>query len=84
LLERRGLEVTFAVLFDRPTPLEGETGMRDWVRMFGGHFLNRLPADRREEFFRLVEEEVRPVLRNDEGWFADYRRLRVVAHHSTT
>ncbi len=80
LLERHGLEVTFAVLFDRPTPLEGETGLRDWVRMFGGHFLNRAPADRREEFLRLVEEEVRPVLRNDAGWFADYRRLRIVAH----
>jgi trans-aconitate methyltransferase len=79
LLECAGLEVTFAVLFDRPTPLEGEAGMRHWVEMFGGHFLGRVPPARRDEFLRRVEELVRPVLYRDGGWFADYRRLRVVA-----
>src|SRR5439155_15097016 len=34
LLEAGGLEVTFATLFDRPTPLQGEEGMRQWVAMF--------------------------------------------------
>ena len=37
LLERHGLEVTYAFLFDRPTPLEdGERGLRTWLEMFGG------------------------------------------------
>ena len=36
MLECRGLAVTFAVLFDRPTPLEGgERGLRNWLDMFG-------------------------------------------------
>ena len=36
MLESRGLQVTFAVLFDRPTPLEGgERGLRNWLEMFG-------------------------------------------------
>jgi trans-aconitate methyltransferase len=79
LLEKQGLEVAFASLFDRPTPLEGEAGMRHWIEMFGGPFLSRVPQDRREDFFRNVENELRPVLHRDGVWFADYRRLRVVA-----
>jgi trans-aconitate 2-methyltransferase len=79
LLERGGLEVTFATLFDRPTPLEGPAGLRDWVRMFAGDFLQGIAPERREELLRLVEEEARPTLYREGGWFADYRRLRVVA-----
>src|SRR5204862_8105531 len=30
LLEAAGLEVRLAALFDRPTPLEGAGGLRDW------------------------------------------------------
>jgi trans-aconitate methyltransferase len=79
LLERGGMEATFAMLFDRPTPLEGEAGMHHWVEMFGNSFLERIPPARREEFVRRVEEAVRPELYRDGKWFADYRRLRVVA-----
>jgi trans-aconitate 2-methyltransferase len=79
LLEKAGLELRFAILFDRPTALDGEAGMRNWVTMFGGHCLREIPAEQQESFFRLVEAELRPVLRQDDAWFADYRRLRVVA-----
>jgi trans-aconitate methyltransferase len=79
LLEAGGLEVTFAVLFDRPTPLQGDEGMRHWVAMFAGGLLDAVPADRREAFLTLVESRLRPTLYRDGGWFADYRRLRVVA-----
>ncbi len=79
LLEQHGLEVTFATLFDRPTPLEGETGLRDWLRMFGGAFLDAMPVDRRDAFIDRVEQLARPTLYGESGWFADYRRLRVVA-----
>lgn len=79
LLERAGLEVTFAALFDRPTPLEGADGLRRWIEMFGGRFLERVPAERREAFFLGVEAALRPSLWRDGVWLADYRRLRVVA-----
>jgi trans-aconitate 2-methyltransferase len=79
LLEAGGLEVTFAVLFDRPTPLEGTDGMRNWVAMFAGGLLDAVPADRREAFLALVDSQLRPSLYRDGDWFADYRRLRVVA-----
>jgi trans-aconitate methyltransferase len=79
LLEQGGLEVTFATLFDRPTPLDGEDGMRNWIAMFANDLLARVPEDRREGFLRIAEERLRPVLHRDGTWLADYRRLRVVA-----
>src|SRR5262249_33795033 len=79
LLESAGLEVTYAALFDRPTLLEGEEGLRSWVRMFARTILDALGPAKQEEFLRAVEEAARPVLYRDGSWVADYRRLRVVA-----
>jgi trans-aconitate methyltransferase len=79
-LERRGFDVTLAMLFDRPTPLEGAGGLRDWVRMFGAVFLDAVkPADH-ERLFDLIEQRLRPTLWRDGRWHADYRRLRVLAY----
>ncbi len=79
LLERAGLEVTQAVLFDRPTSLEGEEGLRRWAEMFARDLVARVPAAGRERFFRRAEDAARPALHRDGTWFADYRRLRVSA-----
>lgn len=79
LLERGGLEVTYAVLFDRPTPLEGPQGLRQWVTMFAGAALGCVPAVEQESFLDRIEERLRPELFHDGTWYADYRRLRVVA-----
>ena len=84
LLEAAGLEVRFAVLFDRPTPLEGPNGLRDWVAMFAAAVLENVPVARRDEFLKEVENAARPDLFRDGGWFADYRRLRVVAVRDLT
>lgn len=80
LLERHGLEVTQAVLFDRPTPLEdAERGLRTWMKMFGGAILKHVIAEEREPFLRQVEREAKPALFRDAQWVMDYRRLRVAA-----
>jgi trans-aconitate methyltransferase len=79
LLEQHGLEVTQAALIDRPTPLEGDEGLRNWVRMFGSHWLNRIPENRQNEFFQHIEDSARSTLLRESIWHADYRRLRVVA-----
>ena len=71
VLERHGLEVRDAALFDRPTPLEGgENGLREWLATFRPD--NARPIED-------VEKELRPLLFRDGRWVADYRRLRVVA-----
>lgn len=80
LLEKHGLEVTYALLFDRPTPLEdGERGLQNWLGMFGGAFLDKLTAKQREQAIAAVEEQARPTLFHDGHWVMDYRRLRVEA-----
>jgi trans-aconitate methyltransferase len=80
LLEHHGLEVNQAALIDRPTPLEGEDGLRNWVSMFGDHWLSRVPKEQHDDFFEWTEHIARPALYRDVVWYADYRRLRVVAH----
>ncbi|MSP12055.1 MAG: methyltransferase domain-containing protein [Chloroflexi bacterium] len=80
LVEGHGLSVTFATLFDRPTPVEdGAAGMQHWLEMFGQSFLAAMPPDRRMDCIHLVEELLRPVLFQDDTWIVDYRRLRIVA-----
>ncbi len=80
LLESQGLEVRYAVLFDRPTPLEGgENGLRDWLQMFLGRVTQKLPADAGAKFIERLEERLRPELFREGTWVMDYRRLRVVA-----
>jgi trans-aconitate 2-methyltransferase len=79
LLEDAGLETTFATLFDRPTPLQGPEGMRDWIKMFCGAYLSRVSDEQQERFFSRIETELRPTLFREGTWIADYRRLRVVA-----
>lgn len=83
LLEQHGLEVTFATLFDRPTQLEGDEGLHNWLGMFANALLARVPAAKRESFLREVETRARPALYRDGYWYADYRRLRVVALRKT-
>jgi trans-aconitate methyltransferase len=77
VLERAGFEVTFARLFDRPTPVEG--GIRSWVEMFGSTFFRAVPDDRREQFLAAVEAAAPAELFRDGTCHADYRRLRVNA-----
>ena len=81
-LESHGLEVTEAVLFDRPTELEGgEAGLREWVGMFGDELFDGVAETDREAVLDAVEERLRPGLYDPETgtWTADYRRLRFVA-----
>ncbi|MBX0304594.1 class I SAM-dependent methyltransferase [Haloarcula salinisoli] len=81
-LENHGLEVTDAVLFDRPTELDGgQAGLREWIEMFGDELFAPVTESDHEAVLDAVEERLRPVLYDPESetWTADYRRLRFVA-----
>jgi trans-aconitate methyltransferase len=73
LLERHGFEVVLATLFDRPTRVEGDDGLEDWLSMFAGSMLES------RELRREVADRLRSKMFRDGGWVLDYRRLRVVA-----
>lgn len=79
LLERVGFRIIYAAHFDRPTPLEGEDGLRNWCMMFAGHVLQPLSEDARRRVIAAAEQRLRPLLFHDGVWTADYVRLRIIA-----
>ena len=79
MLARAGLELRSAWLFERLTPLEGEDGMRNWFKMFGGGLFNGVPEDRLESIVTQTEQTLRVTNYKDGQWFADYWRIRVIA-----
>lgn len=79
ILEAHGFEVRNAVLFDRPTPLEGERGMEEWIKQFCAFYLDELPVQLRQSAVNRAVEQLRLRLYKDGQWIADYRRLRVSA-----
>ncbi|NEQ20928.1 MAG: methyltransferase domain-containing protein [Microcoleus sp. SIO2G3] len=79
-LENFGFDVTYAVLVDRPTPLDdGDAGMANWMRMFASRFLEGLSFEQQVQVIQAVEQHLKPILYQEGTWIADYRRLRVVA-----
>jgi trans-aconitate methyltransferase len=81
LLEKYGLAVRSATLFDRPTKLEdGEQGLRNWFTMFGGKLFNNINERLKEKIIKATEDKLRDKLFRDGSWHADYRRLRIVAY----
>ena len=87
LLEKYGVEVLSAELFDRPTKLEdGARGATNWLRMFGAAFFEGLSSDEEIETaltrINKVLLSTHPELFDGECWTADYRRLRIVARKS--
>lgn len=79
VLEQAGLETTSAALFPRRTPLKSADGVRHWVTMFIAEGVAALSGERREAFFKSLEDELREELYSDGMWHADYRRLRLTA-----
>ena len=79
LLEKQGFDLTFATLVNRPTPLEGEEGIINWLKMFRNSALAAFSEDTQARILANVEAQLRPTLYKNGTWFADYRRLRIVA-----
>jgi trans-aconitate methyltransferase len=80
LLERHGLEVRQASLFDRPTKLEdGERGLENWIRLFRQTFLEKMGQPNAQRWIQEVERQCRAELFKNGNWELDYRRLRIAA-----
>ena len=80
LLEKQGFCVTYTELFDRPTPLnEGEKGLGNWLKMFANSLFAEIPVESHPALINKIEQKLRSKLFKDNCWFADYKRLRIVA-----
>lgn len=81
LLERHGIQVATAMLFDRFTRLEdGDEGIGNWIRMFRRAVLEPLSDEMKSAVIDHVKERLRGSLFKDGAWHADYRRLRIVGY----
>ncbi|MGL4523852.1 MAG: class I SAM-dependent methyltransferase [Bacilli bacterium] len=78
LMEKVGLDVTYAQHFERSTLLDGEQGVAQWVRMFGGAITSKIPPVELESFLTNVQKRTESKLYRDGNWYADYWRIQVI------
>ncbi|MBL8190833.1 MAG: SAM-dependent methyltransferase, partial [Acidobacteria bacterium] len=57
----------------------GEEGLANWIRMFRRELLAGYSDEEQQAIFAEVKTALRERLFRDGTWFADYRRLRIVA-----
>jgi len=78
LLEKHGVEVRSAALFERPTVLEdGSKGLENWIRLFRQTFVEKMGEEAAARWIREVERQCQAELFQDGDWVLDYRRLRI-------
>lgn len=79
-LESAGFRVLSAEHYDRPTELADATsGIKDWLSMFAESFFKRVDLEHIEEIKNEVQDEVRSTCFINNKWYADYKRIRIVA-----
>jgi len=78
LMEEVGFRVTLAQHYDRPTPLVGNEGLKNWIRMFESELFKGIEQERVEHIISSVETSLRSKLYDGEKWIADYKRIRVI------
>ena len=80
LLEKRGFKVIYASHFSRETKLvDTQNGIKDWVKMFGSAFLKGIDENVADDILTEVQDALHPLLFRDNDWYADYKRLRIIA-----
>ena len=60
VLEQHGLEPQQAWLIDRPTPVEGEDGMEDWLAVFARDFVAHMDESAGEKYSARLPNASRP------------------------
>ncbi|MGJ9384449.1 methyltransferase domain-containing protein [Salipaludibacillus sp. CF4.18] len=80
LLEAHGFQVSFALHFDRPTPLaDGEKGLNHWLDSFAADFFPEFSAKEKKEIYEKIRNSAQSALYKEGEWVADYKRIRIIA-----
>ena len=79
-LENAGFKVETILLYERPTPLQGEDGLRNWLKMFSFNILQHYSEDEKELIYAKCEALLKSNYYRENEWIADYWRLRFVAY----
>ncbi|MBA9027739.1 class I SAM-dependent methyltransferase [Peribacillus huizhouensis] len=78
LMEEAGFKVTFAEHFARPTRLDGDDGLKNWMNMFGSEMFEGIDQNKKEDIITQVEIHLKPIIYIDDHWIADYKRIRII------
>lgn len=76
LLEKVGLKVQYATLFDRLTELGGEDGLAEWIKMFVKRPFENVSDDKANDMIQEAIALLKPDLYQNKRWYADYVRIR--------
>lgn len=80
LLEKRGFKVSYAAYFNRETLLkDASAGITEWIKMFGKSYLAGIDETSVAIILNEVQDTLRPTHFRDGSWYADYKRLRIIA-----
>lgn len=80
LLEKYQFKIGMISSFERPTYIgKGDQAMKNWLENFAQYYLQQLSINDKETCIYRVIELVRQEFEREEGWYADYHRLRFVA-----
>ncbi|TRZ44295.1 class I SAM-dependent methyltransferase [Robertkochia solimangrovi] len=80
ILEDAGFRIKLAQHFDRPTLLAAEeSGITDWLTMFADGFFVGVNAKDRIAIMNQVQDDLKERCLVEGKWYADYKRLRIVA-----
>ncbi len=80
LLESKGFRVTYAAHYDRETKLRDSVhGIKDWLKMFGSAFLEGINENVANGILDEVQDKLFSTHFRNGNWYADYKRLRVIA-----
>lgn len=79
MLEKTGFKIRYAVLFDRPTELNGENGLSDWINMFVNNPFIGVDEPLKSDIIKLAVDMLYSDLCKDGIRYADYVRLRMKA-----
>ena len=77
ILKSQGFEVKYIELIERPTPIDD---IANWLAIFTNGVTEYLTPEQKEQFRHEVREILKDkIYSEEEGWVADYVRLRVEA-----
>lgn len=80
ILESNGFKIELIDLYDRPTELgESVDSIANWYRMFSNNLLANIDSSKRDELINLASEKAKVKLKNNDKYYADYVRIRVIA-----
>ena len=80
LLESKGFRVNYAIYYDRETKLnDDKDGIKDWLKMFATHYYNGIEENTVADILNDVQDILEPTNYRNGSWYADYKRLRLVA-----